>query len=206
MNWNIGKASSQTLEYTQNYTVTERRGTFRLLTYFTSANMGNYDQSLALNPTAPNILATRKYGHTKYGLEFNLEQSLTRDLGGFVRAGWNDGQNESWAFTEIDRSISLGFSLSGTGWHRQNDNLGLAAVISGLSAPHRNYLKAGGRGFELGDGNLNYALEHLAEFYYSWQIAKGLALSGACQVILYPGYNKDRGPVNVFSLRLHAKI
>ena len=206
MNWNIGKASSQTVEYTHKYALNGYRGTLRLLSFFTSANMGNYDQSLALNPIAPNILATGKYGHIKYGLELNLEQLLTRDLGGFVRAGWNDGQNESWAFTEIDRSVSLGLSISGNRWHRQNDNFGLAAVISGLSAPHRNYLKAGGRGFELGDGNLNYALEHLAELYYSWQIVKWLSLSGACQVILNPGYNKDRGPVNVFSLRLHAKI
>jgi len=206
MNWNIGKASSQTLEYAHNYILNGYRGTVRVLSFFTSANMGNYDQSLALNPIEPNILATEKYGHTKYGLEFNLEQSLNRDLGGFVRAGWNDGQNESWAFTEIDRSVSLGLSMSGNRWHRQNDNLGLAIVTSGLSVPHRNYLKAGGRGFELGDGNINYGWENLTELYYSLQIAKGLFISGACQIILNPGYNKNRGPVNVFSLRLHAKI
>ena len=206
MNWNIGKASSQTLEYTHNYAINGNKGAFRLLSFFTSANMGNYDESLTLNPNAPNLFTTEKYGHTKYGIGVNVEQTLVKDLGCFFRASWNDGKNESWAFTEIDRTVSLGLSLSGTAWQRQDDNLGLAAVISGLSAPHRNYLKAGGRGFELGDWNLNYALEQLAEFYYSWQIAKGISLSGASQVILNPGYNKDRGPVNIFSLRVHAKI
>jgi len=206
MNWNIAKASSQTLEYTHNYTIDGNKGAIRLLAFFTSANMGNYDESLALNPSAPNLLATEKYGHTKYGFGINAEQALTKDLGGFLRASWNDGNNESWEFTEIDRSVSLGLSLSGIRWHRQNDNLGLAVVTSGLSAPHRNYLKAGGKGFELGDGNLNYAWEHLAELYYSLEISKSLFLSGACQLILNPGYNIDRGPVNVFSLKLHMKF
>ena len=74
---------------------------------------------------------------------------------------------------------------------------------SGLSAPHRNYLQAGGKGFELGDGHLNYSFEHLTELYYSMELIKNLYISGAYQFILNPGYNKDRGPVNVFSLRAH---
>jgi len=206
MNWNVTKASSNTLEYTHNYTIDGNKGAIRLLSFFTSANMGKYDESLALNPTAPNLLATEMYGHTKYGFGVNAEQIIAKDLGGFFRASWNDGNNESWEFTEIDRSVSLGLTMSGKWWHRQNDNLGLAVVTSGLSAPHRNYLKAGGRGFELGDGNLNYGWEHLTELYYSLQIVKYLILSGTYQVIVNPGYNMDRGPVNVFSLRLHAKI
>ena len=206
MNWNIAKASSQTLEYTRNYTFKGNKGTIRLLSFFTSANMGNYDESLALNPSAPNLFATEKYGHTKYGFGINAEQAITKEMGGFLRTSWNDGNNETWEFTEIDRSVSLGLSSTGNRWSRSNDNTGIALVSSGLSRPHRNYLKAGGKGFELGDGNLNYSWEHLAEFYYSLEIVKKIFLSCAYQFIINPGYNKDRGPVNVFSIRAHIMI
>jgi high affinity Mn2+ porin len=67
-------------------------------------------------------------------------------------------------------------------------------------------LKAGGLGFELGDGNLNYAPENLLEFYYSMELIKNINVSGAYQFIGNPGYNKDRGPVNIFSIRVHIEI
>lgn len=206
MNWKIDKAGSHTLEYTHNYFLGGKNGKIRLLSYFTKANMGNYEQSIALNPTLPDITATRKNGNTKFGFSINAEQSLTKNMGAFLRAGWNDGKNETWAFTEIDRTLSAGISTDGRKWNRKDDTAGLAYVISGLSTPHRNYLKAGGRGFELGDGKLNYGLEQLAEFYYSFELKEELYLSGAYQFIVNPGYNKDRGPVNVFSVRVRIEI
>ena len=206
MNWNFNKAGSHTLEYTYNYTIAGNQGAVRLLSFFTTANMGNYNQSITLNPTAPDIFASEKQGRTKYGFGINCEQELNKDLGVFLRTSWNDGNNETWIFTEIDRSMSFGIVSNGNKWNRKSDNIGLACVISGISAPHRNYLKAGGMGFELGDGNLNYASEQLAEIYYSMAFTRYLFISGTYQFILNPGYNKDRGPVNVFSLRFHAII
>ena len=104
-----------------------------------------------------------------------------------MRAGWSDGNNETWAFTEIDRSVSAGISMTGVKWNRKNDNMGIAYVISGLSKPHRDYLQAGGEGFMLGDGNLNYAWEQLAELYYSAEMVKDhIYLSAAYQVLTQP--------------------
>ncbi len=206
MNWNINKAGSHTLEYTYIYTIAGKKGAMHLLSFFTSANMGNYNQSLALNPTAPELPSTEKYGHTKYGFGVNCEQEINNELGMFFRSSWNDGRNETWIFTEIDRSLSFGISSNGNKWNRQYDNVGLAYVVSGLSTPHRKYLQAGGMGFELGDGNLNYAFEQLAEIYYSMELTKYLFISGTYQFILNPAYNKDRGPVNVFSVRVHVII
>ena len=206
LNWDIKNAGSHTLEYTYNYAISGKKGAIRLLSFFTAANMGNYNQSIALNPSAPDLVASEKYGHYKYGFGINFEQEINQELGGFLRASWNDGNNETWIFTEIDRSLSFGLSLNGKRWNRKNDNLGLAYVVSGLSTPHQNYIKAGGMGFELGDGNLNYALEQLTELYYSMELTKYLFFSGAYQFIINPGYNNDRGPVNVFSLRFHVII
>ncbi len=208
MNWDISKAGSHTLEYTHRHQLKNQDGAIRFLVFFTTTNMGNYQASIALNSVNPSIQDTRKYGHTKYGFAINADQSITNNLGCFFRASWNDGNNETWTFTEIDHSVSTGLSLAGKRWKRENDYVGIAYVSSGISTSHRDYLKAGGKGFILGDGNLNYALEHLAELYYSAElIKKQIYLSGTYQCVLNPGYNLDRqGPVHVFSIRLHARI
>jgi len=206
MNWDISRAGSQTLEYTRNYSISGQKGAVRLVSYVNICNMGNYNESIALNPIAPEIIATRKYSRIKYGFGMNAEQTIWNNLGVFLRVGWNDGNNETWVFTEMDRSASLGLTTDGNCWKRPKDNIGLAHVVSGLSTPHINYLKAGGNGFELGDGNLNYSLENLTEFYYSFRMSENITLTGTYQHIINPGYNKDRGPVDVFSVRVHLQI
>ena len=208
MNWNLAQANAQTLEYTHNYTIQQQQGAIKILGFYTTANMGNYNQSIALNPSNPSIIDTRKIGNTKYGIGINVQQSISNNLGGFLRASYNDGNNETWAFTEIDHSLSAGLCLTGTHWKRQNDVIGLAYVSSGISKAHAAYLQAGGYGFMLGDGNLNYAWEHLTELYYNAEIVKNHTyLTGAYQLLINPGYNHDRqGPVNVFSVRLHTII
>jgi high affinity Mn2+ porin len=209
MEWDFTKAQSQTIEYTRNYKCNGRAGSVRLLGFITHANMGNYNQSLlrGINQT-PAIDSTRKSGRVKYGFGINAEQWITKNIGAFARAGWNDGANETWAFTEIDHGMSAGLYAIGNKWKRADDECGIAYVVSGISSPHRNYLKAGGKGFMLGDGNLNYQLEHLGEVYYSAAFfAKRMFLSGAYQWVLNPGYNTDRkGPISVFSLRFHVRI
>ena len=80
-----------------------------------------------------------------------------------------------------------------------------------LSAAHKDYLAAGGAGFLLGDGRLNYGSERLLEAYYNYQLSKhGAAttifVTPDYQYISNPGYNKDRGPVNVVAFRMHAEF
>ena len=166
--------------------------------------MGNYRMAIAENPTAPDIVSTRAYGRNKLGFGLNGDQYLSKDFGVFAKASWNDGKNETWAFTEIDRSISFGGVLSGTSWNRKDDEIGLAFVGNGLSAAHRDYLAAGGYGFIIGDGALNYSPEMIAELYYKLNAYQNkIYLTPEYQFILHPAYNIDRGPVHVFSIRAH---
>ncbi len=183
----------------------------RLLAYRNFARMGSYREALALaaqTHTTPDITAVRKRGAVKYGFGLNFEQPLGDDgnTGLFGRYGWDDGATESFAYTEIDRTFCLGGQLSGARWHRPEDHLAIAFVQNDLSAAHRDYLAAGGLGFLLGDGKLNYGSEQIVETYYSYQLAKPLALSLDYQFINHPGYNRDRGPVSVLSLRLHLEL
>ncbi|MFI4922374.1 MAG: carbohydrate porin [Burkholderiales bacterium] len=182
----------------------------RLLAYRNIANMGIYSDAIAIGlaqGTVPNVAADDQPGRTKYGFGLNLEQPLadSGETGLFARLGWNDGKTESFAFTEVDRTVTLGTQLAGNHWGRSNDRLGIGYVVNGLSADHRNYLAAGGSGFVLGDGRLNYGYEQIMEAYYLVQFGRFVQLSPDFQYIQNPGYNRDRGPATVVGIRLHLE-
>jgi hypothetical protein len=127
------------------------------------------------------------------------------ETGVFVRAGWNDGRTEDFCFTEVDRHLSAGLQATGARWRRREDRVGLALVRHGLSPDHARYLEAGGSGFLLGDGRLDYGHELIAELYYRLQVGSLVELSPDVQRVWNPGYNRDRGPATVLSLRLNAR-
>jgi carbohydrate-selective porin OprB len=160
---------------------------------------------MAATGVPPDITLVRR-PQSKRGFGLGSQVELTEDLGAYVRAGWNDGRTESFMFTEIDRSVAVGALLKGAGWSRPDDSLGLALYINGLSKPHRDYLAAGGQGFFLGDGRLSYATERILETYYSFSLAKKTALSLGFQRVVHPGYNRDRGPADFLSVRIHAEM
>lgn len=198
----ILKANGNVWEFERRYEFNDHPGKARFLMYLNAAHMGNYREAIQLSPVDPDITQTRAY-RAKYGFCLNFEQEITKDLGAFLRAGWNDGHTESWAFTEIDRTLALGLLRKGTLWRRPEDEVGTAVAINGLSQPHADYLAAGGLGFILGDGRLNYAPEVIWETYYAWQVRTFLIITTDFQYIFNPGYNADRGPVAVGSLRVH---
>ncbi|HXX80034.1 MAG TPA: carbohydrate porin [Thermodesulfovibrionales bacterium] len=179
----------------------------RVLAYLNQGNMGNYDEALAIGrdtSSTPDVRADEKPGRTKYGFGLNLEQPLADngETGLFGRIGWNDGHNENFCYAEVDQTLSLGGQVSGTHWGRTEDRVGIAYAVQGISSEHRNYLAAGGLGFLIGDGKLNYGWEHIFEVYYRVQIGKYVQVSPDFQRIQNPGYNRDRGPGNVYSVRL----
>jgi high affinity Mn2+ porin len=203
----IAKANTQTVEYEKRYAIDGQKGTLRILGFLNTGKFGNYDQAIALNPKAPNVDTTQAYGRHKYGFGINADQYLTKDFGVFAKASYNDGHTQTWFFTEIDRSFTFGGVLKGTGWKRKDDEMGLGFIANGLSEPHRQYLADGGYGFLIGDGKLNYAPEMIAEFYYKFNAYQNkFFLSPDYQFITNPAYNKDRGPVNVFSIRAHIEF
>ncbi|OOG41821.1 carbohydrate porin [Rhodanobacter sp. C06] len=183
----------------------------RLLAFRNIARMGNYRDALAQAPAmgrVPDVHADDAPGRRKFGFVVNGELPLTDggDTGLFARAGWNDGHTESFVFTEVDRTVSGGFQLSGVHWGRSADHLGVAFALNALSPAHRDYLEAGGSGFVLGDGALNYAHEEIAEVYYSYAPFAHLTLSPDFQWIRHPGYNRDRGPAAFAGLRAHVEF
>jgi high affinity Mn2+ porin len=181
-----------------------------LLTAFDSrGRMALLDDALLLahdTDTPVDPAAVRKY-RSRLGLSLGIEEHLTPDLGLFARLGRAAGNVETYEFTDIDRTVSGGLSLQGAKWHRADDTVGLAAINNGISATRENYLNAGGLGILVGDGRLPHpGPEQILETYYSLALFGFAHLSVDYQWIDHPAYNRDRGPVSVFAIRVHAQF
>jgi high affinity Mn2+ porin len=205
----IARARAENLELeARGKLIAHRAGTVRLLSYLNHADMGNYRDAVAdyldhETPT-PEIIFTRREGRHKYGFGLNFEQAITSQVGVFGRLGWSDGRNESFAYTEDDRTLELGGFTMGGAWHRRNDRAGAVFVANGIVAAHQQYLALGGLGFLLGDGGLTYGPEKIFEGFYTAHLWRGFFASFDLQHINNPGYNQDRGPVTVPTMRFHV--
>ncbi len=213
MEYNI-HAHSETFEFQHSFSINKRKGNVRFMASDTHSRSPSYSEGIkavddnnffllnVINGSSEN----NKYGGRKYGLGLNVEQEITNDIGFFARAGWNDGKDVSWAFTEIDRDISGGFSIKGNKWKRAGDVVGIAGAINGISPGHQTFLEDGGYGFIIGDGKLNYGHEQIIEAFYNAGLSKFFWLTLDYQFVKNPAYNKDRGPVNVFGIRGHIEL
>jgi len=205
------KTGAAAIEFEERHQLFDQPGKLRLGVFANRGNTGNYREALAIEGTDPTldinaVMAAIRRDNLKYGFYVNAEQQVAKDVGLFARASWNDGQNEILSFTDIDRSLSGGVSIKGSYWGRSSDTIGFGGAINGLSSAHRDFLAAGGHGLLIGDGRLTYRPEQIIETYYAFAIDKNFTVTADYQFINNPAYNADRGPVHIFSGRLHAEF
>lgn len=211
LDFNLHRARSENIEVEFRPELQKEKNTvIRLLSFINHADMGSYREAvqafLAGTDPQPNVEVHRKQGRVKYGFGLNAEQEITKNLRVFGRLGWNEGQNESFAYTEVDQAVEVGADWQLKRWQRPNDKIGFAFITNGISRLHQLYLALGGNGFLLGDGRLTYGREDIIETYYTAHLWRGVYFSPDLQWAAHPGYNKDRGPVVVPGLRLHLEL
>lgn len=202
------KAYMLVAELEQRYQWREHPGKVKLLGFANHANMARYDDAVRLAGRVggvPDVAQVRRSAW-RSGVALNLEQELDADVGLFARASVNDGAKEAYEFTEINRSLSLGAVFGGARWGRPQDSVGLAMVANGLSGAARGYFSQGGIGILIGDGGLSYGAEKIVESYYAAHLNQHLSLSLDLQRANNPAYNRARGPVNIYAMRLHAEF
>jgi hypothetical protein len=195
----IFKHYGDQVELEHHHTWMGQAGAVRVLAFRDRARMGSFRDALSA-AAVPDVAAVRRE-RSKTGFGVSLDQAVNEHAAVFARASRNDGQSETYAFAEIERSLSVGATVQ----IRASDTLGIALVRNGLSQAHRDYLAAGGVGAFIGDGRLDYHPEQIAEAYYKVELGRHAALSLDWQHVANPAYNGARGPVNVFGLRLHGQ-
>ena len=214
VDWNIRRARGENTEFEFRRTPfsaflpTERKGAVRLLGFVNRANMGLYRDAIrnfeaGLTPT-PDIAAHAPRSTVKYGTGLNFEQELTENVRVYGRFGWNEGQHQSFAYTEVDQTVAFGADYFMRRINRPLDKAGVTFVTNAIKHDHQQYLKLGGLGFLLGDHGLNYSREDILESYYNLHAWRGIFYALDAQFIEHPGYNQDRGPVLVESVRMHV--
>jgi high affinity Mn2+ porin len=183
-------------------------GKIAITGFLSRARMGSYQDAINLAGLiggAPDTAAVRQY-RSRGGISVNIEQQISQDVGFFARAGWANGDVEPYEFTDIDRTVSAGLSVKGNRWGRPDDTWGIAGVVNNISKEHQAFFNDGGLGILVGDGQLPHpGPEQILETYYSfpvsfWQVSLDY------QLIVNPGYNRDRGPASVLAARLHTQF
>ena len=213
------------LELEHKHVLFGQPGAVRVLGYRNRENMGRFDDAIAAfeadparnaaactsynygssNANAPDLCWVRR-PNIKMGIGLNLEQHLNDDIGVFFRGMYSDGQTEVNAYFSTDRSVSFGALANGTAWHRPADVTGVGAGLGWISKEHANYLRLGGIDGFIGDGTINQAAESVIEAFYSVNVVASIWLSADYQHITNPAFNADRGPVNIYSGRVHAEF
>jgi high affinity Mn2+ porin len=197
------------LEVEKRHEILGHPGKVMLTAFDTRGRMGLLDEAVQIAQATGNpvdIAATRQL-RDRVGADFNLEQELAQDLGMFARVGKSAGNVEPYEFTDIDRTVAVGLSLKGSRWTRADDTVGLAGIVNGISAARERYLNAGGLGILVGDGKLPHpGPEQILETYYSVGVVAQVHVAFDYQFVENPAYNRDRGPVSIFAVRLHAQF
>ena len=205
------KSGGSALEFEGRFAIAEQPGKVRVGAFANKGNSANYRGALAaaaadplqdINDLVPQLRRVR----SKTGFYLNGEQQIMPDVGAFARFSFNDGRNEIISFTDVDRSLSGGLSIKGSFWGRSSDTVGIGGAVNGLSAAHRDFLAGGGLGLLIGDGRLNYRTERIFETYYAHALSRNFTLTADYQMVGNPAYNADRGPVSIFSARLHGEF
>lgn len=196
-------------EFEERHDLFGQPGKVKVLGFLSHGRMGAYEKAtqIALQTAMPaDITAVRK-GHNKAGFVINLEQEIADDLGLFARGGYTQGRLEEFDFTDLNKTISFGLSLTGQRWRQPDDTVGLAFAVNDASGAAKRFFAAGGLGGIIGDGALIHSgPENIVETYYSFAVLNGAKLTLDYQFIRNPAYNRDRGPVSVFGFRAHLDL
>ena len=222
----IWKYYGDQLELEHDHKLFGQAGAVRVLGYRNLTDTGRFNDAIAAyqadpvhdnaaactsynygsgNVTAPDMCWVRKPTQ-KLGIGLSLEQHLTPDFGIFLRAMYSDGQSEVGAFNPADRSLSFGVAGKGSNWKRPFDVAGIGFGSAWISASHARYLDMGGVDGFVGDGHLTRAAEQVFDVFYSVNLLKAIWITADYQHIWNPGFNADRGPVNILGGRLHAEF
>jgi hypothetical protein len=214
------------IELEHKHQIHGREGSVRLLAYRNHQNIGRFSDAVAIfeadpqknatsclgfnygsgNSHAPDLCWVRK-PNVKMGIGFFGQQYIARDIGVFSRVMYADGKTEVDAYTSTDRSASFGMLAKGSLWSRSRDVTGVGINVGWISNAHAHYLRLGGIDGFLGDGTIRPATERSFDLFYSVSLPKWpLWLTADYQRVLNPGFNADRGPVNIFGLRVHGEF
>jgi high affinity Mn2+ porin len=213
------------MEVEHKHKIRDQEGMVRVLGFRNRENMGRFSDAIAAflanpeqnattctgfnygsnNSGAPDLCWARK-PNVKKGIGAFAEQYLGHDIGVFARGMYADGRTEVYAYTSADRSFIAGVLAKGSSWSRPKDIVGAGLNLGWISNIHAKYLGMGGIDGFVGDGAITAAAERSVDLFYRANVFRNYFFTGDYQHIINPGFNAARGPVNVFTVRIHGEF
>ncbi len=172
-----------------------------------SGRLGTYSDAIALGLATnqpPETSSVRKY-RQKVDAHINLEQQIMPNVGVFSRVGFAPSYVEGLSSSDSHLFFSSGVSIGGAFWGRPKDTVGIAGIYNEAAAAELNYLNLGGSGVLVSGGQQPFPTgpEKVLESYYNLSLMSSTSITFDYQFVQNPGFNTSRGPVNIFSGRLH---
>lgn len=224
VDFRLWKYYGDQVEFEHNHRIRGREGKARILAYRNHENIGKFSDAIAVwqadprknaaacqefnygsnNENAPDLCWVRK-PNVKVGIGGFFEQYVAKDIGVFSRGMYSDGKTEVDAYTSTDRSVTIGALAKGSKWCRPMDVAGAGLNAGWISKTHARYLALGGLDGFIGDGAIQKATETTFDIFYNVHLKKSFWFTGDFQHIVNPAFNAARGPVNVFTVRVHGE-
>jgi hypothetical protein len=224
VDFRIWKFYGDQAEFEHKHRIYGRDGKIRILGFRNHEDIGKFGDAIAVweadpaknattctgfnygsnNAGAPDLCWARK-PNVKLGIGGFFEQYVAEDIGVFTRGMYSDGKTEVDAYTSTDRSLTVGALAKGTKWGRPKDIAGVGLNFGWISGVHAQYLGLGGVDGFVGDGAITRGTETSFDMFYNVHLKKSYWITGDYQHIANPGFNADRGPVNVFTVRIHGE-
>ena len=225
VDFRLAKYYGDQVELEHQHHILGQEGILRALAYRNRENIGRFNDAItafesdpAKNATtcrsfnygsssanAPDLCWARR-SNVKVGVGLFGQQYIAKKVGLFARGMVSDGRTEVDAYTSADRSATFGALAKGSLWRRSRDVAGVGLNFDWISGIHAQYLRLGGIDGFVGDGTITAAGEANVDAFYSFNLQKVLWLSGDYQHVVNPGFNAGRGPVNIFSFRIHGEF
>ena len=224
VDFRLWKFYGDQMELEHKHRIHGKEGEARILAFRNHEDIGKFSDAIAVweadpaknaadctafnygsnNAGAPDLCWVRK-PNVKVGIGGFFEQYVANDIGVFSRGMYSDGKTEVDAYTSADRSAIFGTLAKGTKWGRPKDVAGVGLNLGWISKIHAEYLGLGGVDGFVGDGAIKQATETSFDMFYNVHLKKSFWFTGDFQHIVNPGFNADRGPVNVFTVRIHGE-
>ncbi len=196
---------SLNLQYVHRFDFRGKSGKIRLLGFYNRYKGGDFQKYYMDSEGVAVFDSTYTY-NTKIGGAIDVSYNVSKHVGLFVRYSGDDGQHEDFGYTQADGSLNAGALVAMHVWNRSADRFGITSSLNTIGAKQQQYLKDGGTGFMLGDGNLNYSPEIAFETFYSFNFLNNFFLSLNYQYVQNVGYNADRGHAHFFAARLSIDL
>ncbi len=166
-----------------------RDGNYRVY-YWT--RRGRPDALTSANPLDPALVTAENKG-----VGLSVDQTLNDWCGAWLRLGTQDKR-----VARFDRFAAVGINISGQGFGRENDSIGVGYGATLMGGDYKDYVLSQTPAFRQG-------AEHYIEAYYNFAVEhapgnRGFHVSPDIQYVMNPGGDRDAAKPFIYGVRMQA--